>query len=154
VLATQTRRTFTRFLRRHRRPVAATIAGAGVLVALTSLRSAPATVVVASPPVSDLRPGEVAVPLTLASAALASTLATGDVIDVIGLSGADGSDPRAVVVARRSRVIDVPESSGTFGSSSSAIVLVAVVESAALNVSTAIARGPVTVVIRAQANSR
>ncbi len=93
-------------------------------------------------------------PLTLSSAALANTLSTGDVIDVIGLSGDDGSDSRAVVVAHRSRVIDVPDSSGTFGSSSSAIVLVAVVESAALNVSTAIARGPVTVVIRTQANSR
>lgn len=134
--------------------MAATVAGAGVLVALSSLRSAPDSVVVAAPPVSDLLPGEVAVPLTLSSAAVANTLATGDVIDVIGLSGADGSDPRAVIVARRSRVIDVPESSGTFGSSSSAIVLVAVVESAALDVSTAIARGPMTVVIRSQANSR
>jgi len=154
VLATQSRLRLTRFLRRHRRPVAATLAGAGVLLALSSLRPAPATIVAAAPSASGLRPGEVAIPLTLSSAAVARTLASGDVIDVIGLSGADSAEPSATVVARRSRVLDVPDSSGGFGSSASAIVLVAVTEAAALSVSTATARGPVTVVIRTQAISR
>ncbi len=154
MLATQTRRRLTRLLRRHRRPIAATLAGAGVLLAVTSLRPAPATIVVAGAPTSGLRAGEVAIPLTLASSAIARTLATGDVIDVIGLSGAGDVEPSATVVARRSRVLDVPDVSGGFGSSASAIVLVAVTEAAALAVSTATARGPVTVVIRTQALSR
>ena len=134
--------------------MAATLAGAGVLLAVSSLRPAPTTIVAAGPSTSALRPGEVAIPLTLSSAAVARTLAVGDVIDVIGLSGTDDSEPSATVVARRSRVLDVPDSAGGFGSSASAIVLVAVTESAALDVSTATARGPVTVVIRTQAISR
>lgn len=121
---------------------------------MSSLRPAPTTLVLAAPSSSDLQPGEVAVPLTLASAAIASTLATGDVIDVIGLRGSEESEPRATVVAHRSRVIDVPQSSEGFGSSASAIVLVAISESAALDVSEAIARGPLTVVIRSQAAPR
>lgn len=97
---------------------------------------------------SALASGEVAVPVELSAGALVQALAVGDVVDVVGISGAEAAT--ASVVAPDARVIDLP-SSGGFGSSSSSVVVLAVEESAALKVSAASADGGLTVLIRSRA---
>lgn len=141
-----------RLLRRHRRPVAAAVAGVGALVALTALRGTP-TDPAASPfdggtTAAAVRTGEVAVPVVLASGAITASLAVGDVIDVIGLTR--GEPPTATVVAPRARIIELPSAGSGLTGSSAAVVLVAVPESAALPLSAASASGGLTVVIRAR----
>lgn len=91
--------------------------------------------------------------MVLSSAAVARILTAGDVIDVVGLTGTDDAQPRATVVAPGSRVLEVPDAASAFGSSSSAVVLLAVREVDALDLSAASAAGPVTVVIRTQAQT-
>lgn len=134
--------------------MAAALAGAGVLLALTSLRPSPAVLVDIGPDPSSLRPGEVAVPVTVSSSAIARTLVAGDLIDVVGLSGTDGATPRASVIAPRTRVLEVPDSASTFGSSASAVILLAVRESDALELSAVTAQGPVAVLIRTKSIAR
>jgi len=131
--------------RRHRRGLAALLAGAGVLFALGSLRGAPGV------PVTDLadtaptlRTGEVAVPVTLASSAIAAVLSPGDVVDLVAAPDAVTSDPTVLAVG--ARVLDSAASAG-FGASASAVVLLAVPREAALDVSTSIDR-TLTVIVR------
>ena len=95
-----------RALRRHRRIVAATVAGLGVLFALTSLQQSPAPPALLSDNrISDnLQAGEVAVPVTLTSASSASALSVGDLIDLVGTTP-DG-DPE--VLATSARVLRIP----------------------------------------------
>lgn len=92
-----------RFLRRHRRPLAAATAGLGVLLALTTLRGASAPAA-SSPSPNDgpgLRAGEVIVPVLLTSGAIAGVLLEGDIVDIVGFP-----DGQATVVAPRSASSD------------------------------------------------
>ena len=142
-----------RFLRRHRRPTAAVLAALGALVALTALRTSPPPPAGLSPNEqvdSTVRTGEVLVPVALASAAIAATLDVGDVIDLVGLTGADRVT--AEVVMRHVRVVEVPSPGSALSGTSSGVVLVAVPESQALKLSAASANGGLMVVIRSGAS--
>jgi len=119
------------------------LAGIGALLALTTLRGAPAPVV-ADLPGHALGPGEVVVPVVLTSGAVASVLSVGDIVDILGFSDAD--PPTAAVIARRARVFDLP-SSTAFGSSVSPVVLIAVPQDQALPLSAASAGGGVSVLL-------
>ena len=134
-----------RFLRRHRRALAAATAGLGVLIALTSLRGAAAPTTSGPAPSDgpDLRSGEVIVPVLLASSAIAGVLSEGDIVDVVGFP-----EGQATVVAPRVRIIGLPSSGSSFSASSSAVVLVAAPASQALALSAASSEGGVTVTIR------
>jgi hypothetical protein len=113
-----------RALRRHRRIVAATVAGLGVLFALTSLQQSPAPPVLLSDNrISDnLQPGEVAVPVTLTSASSASVLSVGDLIDLVGTT--PEGDPE--VLATSARVLRIPITTGV---SNPSVLVVAVNQS-------------------------
>ena len=90
-LARDPRVAVRRLLRRHRRPLAAALAGLGALLALTALRGAP-TDAGAAPTLdgrSGIDAGEVTVPVVLASSAFASVLDVGDVVDLVTASGDD-----------------------------------------------------------------
>lgn len=88
--------------------------------------------------------GEVAVPLVLASGAIAATLAPGDVVDLVAVDDLG----TATVVASRARVLELPGAGGTLSATTSAVVLVAVPEARALPLTAASTGGAVTVVIR------
>ena len=111
----------TRALRRHRRIVAATVAGLGVLSALTSLQQSPEpTVLLSANRISDsLRTSEVAVPVTLSSPASASVLRIGDLIDLVATTPEGAPE----VLATSARVLRVPVAAGV---SDSSILVVAV----------------------------
>lgn len=110
-----------RLVRRHRRALAAVLAATAVLVGLSSLR-APAPAAEPGPAAADPtapRPDEVAVPVQLASPALAAALEAGDIIDLVTVTESGGE------VAGRVRVLAVSSSSGGLTSTSSSVVLVA-----------------------------
>jgi hypothetical protein len=113
-----------RVLRRHRRIVAATVAGFGVLFALTSLQQAPAPPVLLSDHrISDnLQSGEVAVPVTLTSPSSASALSVGDLIDLVGTTPEGAPE----VLATSARVLRIPVNTGV---SSPSVLVVAVDQS-------------------------
>jgi len=113
-----------RALRRYRRIVAATVAGLGVLFALTSLQQSPApSVLLSDNRISDnLQPGEVAVPVTLTSASSASVLSVGDLIDLVGTT--PEGDPE--VLATSARVLRIPITTGV---SNPSVLVVAVNQS-------------------------
>lgn len=143
------RRAARRILRRRRRPIAAVLAGAGVLLALSTLHATPA-------PVADdaahgidplLAPGHVVVPVVLATGAVASALAVGDIVDIVDFS--DTEPVRATVVARGAWVYGLPAGT-SFGGGASAVVLVSVPERQALPVSAASATGGIGVVLRSR----
>ena len=118
------------FVRRHRRPAAAILAALAALIALTSLR-APSTITstpAAAPDPSMPRVGEVAVPVELASPALAASVRTGDQVDLV-TPGADG--PRVVA---RARVLALPSAGSGLVGSAGATLLVAVPEARALDI--------------------
>ena len=72
---------------------------------------------------------------------------------IVGLAVTAAAEPRATVVAAATRVLEVPDGSGSFGSSGTAVVLVAVDADAALAVSTVMAEGPVSVHIRSRSTT-
>jgi hypothetical protein len=140
-----------RTARRHRRPLAAALAGLAAVLALTTLRSSPHPAPSAADRdptnVAAAQPGEVTVPVVLASGAIAAVLEIGDVIDLVGPPASEGSG--ASVVARDARVVELPLSGSALGGTSVAVVLVALPESDALNVITSMADG-LTPVIRSR----
>jgi hypothetical protein len=141
-----------RFLRRHRRPVAAVLVGLGLLLALSSLRTGPVASVGTGSgpePLPGIRSGEVAVPVVLAASVVTSILDVGDIVDLVGLS--DDDTGTAHVVAPHARVVELPLGGSGLTSSASGVVLVAVREADALPVSQAAAQGGVTVVLRSHA---
>jgi len=113
-----------RVLRRHRRIVAATVAGFGVLFALASLQQSPAPPVLLSGiRISDnLQSGEVAVPVTLTSPTSASALSIGDLIDLVGTTPEGAPE----VLATSARVLRIPITTGV---SNPSVLVVAVEES-------------------------
>jgi hypothetical protein len=143
---THARFRFQRGLRRRRRPLAAALAAAAVLLTVTALRS-PSSVDV-EPGAADtgaaLRPGEVAVAVTLGSAAVATVLSTGQVVDIVGIS----EDGTASVVAPAARILELPPAGSTLSGSSAAVVLVAVPEAKALPLLGSAAASTMTLLIR------
>jgi hypothetical protein len=115
-----------------------------MLFASTSLRGNPTSAQPSADPLSTngLRLGEVAVPVTLASAALAATVMPGDVIDIVAVP--EGGE--ASVLAPAARVLR-SAAGGGFGAGSSSVVLLAVTETNALPLSAALDQ-KLTVVIR------
>ena len=143
-----------RTVRRHRRPLAAVLAGCATLVALTALRGAPDTPPVpasGSPAAARASvPGSVTVPVTLASGAIAAVLQVGDVIDLVGSTGPAGdAAARTEVVARGARVLELPLGGSALGGSSSAVILVSLPEADALRVVSSMRDG-LTPVIRSR----
>ncbi len=113
-----------RVLRRHRRIVAATVAGLGVLFALASLQQSPAPPVLLSDVrISDnLQSGEVAVPVTLTSPSSASALSIGDLIGLVGTTPEGAPE----VLATSARVLRIPITTGV---SNPSVLVVAVDQS-------------------------
>lgn len=146
-----------RSVRRHRRPLAAALAGLATLLALTALRitpeTAPAPDAGSTTSSGTTIPGQVTVPVTLASGAIAAVLQVGDVIDLIGSTDSGGSIDEAPapvsVIARGARVIGLPISGSALGGSSSSVILVSLPETDALRVVTSMGDG-LTPVIRSR----
>ncbi len=107
-------------LNRHRRILGSVSAALAVLLIFGSL-SAPAPASGPDVIVAGLPEGEVAVPVTLRSAAIASSVRVGDNIDLV-VPGETGT-PR--VIATNAAVLDLPNASG-FGSPTSTVILVSV----------------------------
>jgi hypothetical protein len=149
-LAREPRVAMRRLVRRHRRPLAAALAGLGALLLLISVRAAPTGA--SSAPVPDGRSGvetgEVAVPVVLASSALASVLDVGDVVDLVAVPRDDSASAR--LLAPRARVVELPSGGSALSASSSAVIIVAVDESEALALSAASTGGGLTVVIHSR----
>ena len=137
-----------RFTRRRRRPLAAALAGLGVLVALTSLRTPTAAVQPESQPPGQglLRPGEAAVPIALSSPALVRTISLGSIVDIIGVPRDEGADP--TVVVHGARVIDIPDGGSGISVSSTPVIVVAVDDADALPLVATSSRDIVGLVIR------
>jgi hypothetical protein len=127
------------------------LAGIAVVLALTTLRPAADPAVPTSAggatSVDRGRPGEVTVPVVLASGAIAALLEIGDVIDLVGAPPA--GDATASVVARDARVVELPRGATALGASTAAVVLVALPEADALRVVTSMRDG-LTPVIRSR----
>ncbi len=107
-------------LNRHRRILGSVTAALAVLLIFGSL-SAPAPASGPGVIVAGLPEGEVAVPVTLRSAAIASSVRVGDNIDLVVPS--ETGTPR--VIATNAAVLDLPNASG-FGSPTSTVILVSV----------------------------
>jgi hypothetical protein len=131
-----------RTVRRHRRPLAAALAGIATLVALTALRGAPAAPATATTDATSASstpvPGQVTVPVALASGAIAAVLRLGDVIDLVGATDADTTGS---VIVRGARVVGLPDGGSALGGSSSAVILVVLPEADALRVVTSMGDG-------------
>ena len=140
MLASLTRGDLSRLIRRHRRIVAACLAGLAVLIIVSSLPHGGAAVTRVDSPV--LAVDEVAIPITLESRAVAEALHSGDLVSVVAVS----DDGFSSIVAERARVLTSASGSG-FGSTDAAVTL-AVDEESALRLAGAPARGTLTVIIR------
>ena len=109
-----------KFTHRRRRVLGSVSAGLAVLILFASLRtSPPAALGVEALP--QLGVGQVAVPITLTSSALSSSLRVGDKLDIVVPS--ESGYPRTL--ARDTRVIDLPGGQG-FSATASAVIVVAV----------------------------
>lgn len=115
------------FIRRRRRILAALCAGLAAVIALGAVRAPAPTTTTPSAPV--LAAGEVAVPVQLMSAAIAETLRSGNVIDLVAVPRT-GEQP-AEVVATDVTVMSVASNSG-FGTTAAPVVVVAVPRPTAL----------------------
>lgn len=139
-----------RRVRRHRRPVAAVLAAAAVLTALTALRTpvpVPAATDIDRSAVTDPtspRPGESTVPVLLASSAVASVLRPGDVVDLVAPTSSGAPE----VVAAGARVVDLPATGGGLAPTTGGLLVVAVDADDALDVAVSSSRDDLTVVIR------
>ena len=132
-------------IRRYRRPLAAICAGLAVFLTISALKAPPpAASAMGTDPTPTPAAGEIAAPVMLASAAIASSLEVGDIIDLVAIptSGAG----RAEVVARSARVLEIGDSAG-FGASASALIVVAVPELDALAIADATVDSELTALI-------
>jgi len=94
---------------------------------VTALRPTPALPVAEQSVAIAVQPDEVAVPITIRPAAIASTLEPGMIIDVV----ADSDTP----IVRDARVLRLPTSG--FGPTSEAVVVVAVPEASGMRLASA-----------------
>ncbi len=141
----------------RRRLLAAALAGAAVLIGLSSLHrptSATAGPATASPPetlVSGLRAGQVAAPIRLVDPGVAPLLQPGAAVDVLAApSSPDGSAPAAParVIAQGVRVLAVAAPSAS-GSSQGTLVVLAVTRADAQALAGAEAGGRLSVTLEA-----
>lgn len=109
-----------RDLTRRRRTVAAVLAGLGVFFIIASLRPSSPTLVADAPPDAVLTADQVAVPVLVRPAAVASALTPGMTIDVIDPESPD------IPIAQSARVLRLPSSG--FGPTAEAVVVLAVPE--------------------------
>ena len=145
-----------RFVRRRRRPLAAVSAGLAALLALTGLRSpaAPAQEPTEASSRAWLSSGNVAVPITLSTPALARTVAVGDVVDIVSVSSADDpSGTAARVVVRAVRVVEVPDAGGSFTAAATPVIVLEVPEAQAVPLISASLGSSLAVAIRRHASS-
>lgn len=127
-----------RLLARHRRVIAASLAGLAALLALSVIRApqepAPATDLPAIGSGPTL--GEVAVPVILKDPAVASITEPGDLVDVIAVPeavpGSGEAAQPARIVARRARVIEAADPGSGLMPMTTPVLVVAVDEATAL----------------------
>ncbi len=140
MLASLTRGDLSRVIRRHRRIVAAVLAGLATLLIASAVSQGAAEPVSTDSPV--LSQDEVALAITLETRAAANAVKPGDRVSVVAVS----DDGFSSIVAEGARVLKTA-SSGGFGASDDAVTL-AVDEASALRLASASARGTLTVIIR------
>jgi len=125
-----------RGLGRRRRLVSAILAGFGVLLIITALRPAPVAPLIDQSMSVAVQPDEVAVPITIRPAAVASALEPGMVIDVV--AGPDSQRSEGPI-ASAARVLRLPASG--FGPTSEAVVVVAVPRAAGMRLASEASTG-------------
>lgn len=122
------------------------LAGLAVIVAISAMRPSAPTVTAGTPdPVAVSRPGDVTVPVPLVAGG--STVASGDVVDLVAVD----ERGEAQIIADR---VTVTEPAGSAGYSSQAVVLITMQQQDALAVTAAAERGPLSVLIHPDADSR
>ena len=129
-------------IRRHRRILAACCAGLAALLTVSAIRSPQTPPGAPTGPAGEptLQAGEVAVPVTLASTALAAALDAGDVIDLVAVPRADDGATR--IVAREATVLSVAE--GGFGAPDASVIVIAVPRADALAIAGAMTNAAFT----------
>lgn len=128
---------------RYRRPIAALLAGLAAIVAISAMRPSAPTVTAGTPdPVAVSRPGDVTVPVPLSTGG--GTVTAGDVVDLVAVDDLG----EAQIIADRVTVI---EPAGSSGYSSDTVVLITMQQHDALAVTAAAGRGPLSVLIHADA---
>lgn len=135
---------------RYRRLIAAGLAALAVLLVATSLteaRDAPVGGALARPTPA---PGLVAVPVTLADAAMTDWLQPDDVIDVVAASGNGQTATTARIVAEGVRILEIPNGDGgTFArSATGAIVVIEADQQTALELAAAQADAALSAILR------
>lgn len=115
-----------------------------MLAALASLRPAPTPTEPGTARAAALATGEVAVPVTLAGAAVARSLSIGGRIDLVAVS----AEQRPAYVAHDARVLTLPDAGNAFTPSGTAVITVALPEDEALDVIAANAQSALAVVLR------
>ena len=133
-------------VRKHRRVLAAALAGLAVLFGLGSVHSAATPVPSAAVwnSARALGSGKVAIPVPLANPATAGVLRIGDVIDLLAVSDAG----TASTIARDAQVMEIPAAGG-FMTSTGALILVGVDELTALRIAGASGTSDLTYVLKA-----
>jgi len=132
-------------VQRHRRAIAAALAGLATLMALTAIRAPQEPANALATANLSTRPGvgEVAVPILLKDPAIASIAQVGDRIDVLAV--AKGNDGQAAgqlpprIVARQARVVEGSAPDTGFMPLTTGLLVVAVDESTALDLASAAA---------------
>lgn len=125
---------------RRRRLIAAILAGLGVILVIAALRPSAPAMPADSPAAVGLIESEVAVPVLIRPAAVASALTPGMVVDIVD---PDGS---ASLLVEGARVLRLP--GGGFGPTSEAVAVLAVPESEGIALASSGSAG-VGVIIRA-----
>lgn len=132
-----------RLVQRHRRVLAAVLAGLATLMALSVIRAPQDPVPTDSATTAATRPGvgEVAVPILLKDPAIASIAHVGDRVDIMAVAKDNGTQadtpepPR--IVARRARVVEGTATDPGFMPLASGLLVVAVDEPTALDLARA-----------------
>lgn len=132
-----------RLVQRHRRAIAAGLAGLATLMALTVIRSPqdPANTIAPTNLSTRAGVGEVAVPILLKDPAIASIARIGDRVDVLAVAKVNGTQassqapPR--IVARKARVVEGSAPDTGFMPLATGLLVVAVDESTALDLASA-----------------
>lgn len=144
-------RSIQQLLQRHRRIVAACLAGLATLLALSVIRAPQQAPLTTSPVAGSTGPGggEVAVPLVLKDQAVASIASPGDLIDVIAVprSTIGSTEGSTHIVAHRARVIEGAEPGTGFMPLASGLLVVAVDEATALALAEAVATSDLSIAV-------
>lgn len=146
-----------RFIQRHRRVLAAALAGLATLMALSVIR-APQDSPTSSVTIlgnAQPGPGEVAVPVMLKDQAIASIAAPGDLVDILAVAkagvGSEVTQPATQIVARRARVIETSHPDAGFMPLASGLLVVAVDEATALDLASAAATSDLSIAVHPSA---